>query len=59
MDMISAAAHIDDDILCASYNISLLIAKVGRAHTIGETLISPVILEVTTTVLKHFSEIFP
>lgn len=35
----SAASKQDDDGLRASYNISLLIAKSGKPHTIGEELI--------------------
>ncbi|VVC46108.1 Hypothetical protein CINCED_3A019099 [Cinara cedri] len=35
----------------ASYNISLLIAKTGKPHTIGEDLILPAIKKVITTVL--------
>ncbi|XP_026579775.1 LOW QUALITY PROTEIN: zinc finger MYM-type protein 6-like [Pseudonaja textilis] len=37
--------------LHASYNISLLIAKSGKPHTIGEELILPAIKEVLSTVL--------
>ncbi|VVC42718.1 Hypothetical protein CINCED_3A003924, partial [Cinara cedri] len=42
-----------DDGLIASYNISKLIAKSGKAHTIGEQLILPDIKEVLETVLHH------
>lgn len=42
-----------DDGLIASYNISKLIAKSGKAHTIGEQLILPAIKEVLETVLHH------
>ena len=41
----------EDDGLRASYNISLLIAKSGKPHTIGENLIIPAIEEVLKTVL--------
>ncbi|KFD48236.1 hypothetical protein M514_15905, partial [Trichuris suis] len=41
----------EHDGLLASYNISLLIAKSGKAHTIGEELLIPVISEVLNTVL--------
>lgn len=55
-DMFVAASSKNDDGLRASYNISLLIAQTGKAHTIGETLITPVIREVMTTVLKKDPE---
>ena len=41
----------NDDGLIASYNISLLIAKAGKSHTIGEQLILPAIQEAVTTVM--------
>jgi len=41
----------DVDGLFASYNISLMIAKSGKPHTIGEELIIPAISEVIRTVL--------
>uniref|UniRef100_A0A5S6R034 DUF4371 domain-containing protein n=1 Tax=Trichuris muris TaxID=70415 RepID=A0A5S6R034_TRIMR len=41
----------EHDGLLASYNTSLLIAKSGKAHTIGEELLIPVISEVLNTVL--------
>ena len=39
------------DGLVASYNISLLIAKTGKPHTIGEKLILPVVQEAVTAVM--------
>ena len=42
----------DVDGLRASYNISLLIAKSGKPHTIGEQLILPAIAEVLNNVLQ-------
>ena len=39
------------DGLVSSYTISLLIAKTGKPHTIGEKLILPAIQEVVTTVM--------
>ncbi|KAG8236679.1 hypothetical protein J437_LFUL017070 [Ladona fulva] len=46
----NASKHITDD-LRASYNISLIIAKSGKPHTIGEELILPAVSEVLSTVL--------
>ncbi|KAG0438021.1 SCAN domain-containing protein 3 [Dictyocoela muelleri] len=43
----------EDDGLRASYNISLLIAKAGKPHSIGEELILPAISEVIQTVLNR------
>ncbi|KFD50438.1 hypothetical protein M514_08665 [Trichuris suis] len=39
------------DGLRASFNISLMIARSGKAHTIGEELLHPVVSEVLRTVL--------
>ncbi|KFD65047.1 hypothetical protein M514_22764 [Trichuris suis] len=39
------------DGLRASFNISLMIARSGKAHTIGEELLQPVVSEVLRTVL--------
>ena len=41
------------DGLLASYNLSLMIAKEGKPHTIGEELILPAVKEVLNTVLHH------
>ncbi|CAH1977757.1 unnamed protein product [Acanthoscelides obtectus] len=46
----STSQRIDDGLL-ASYNISLLTAKSGKPHTIGEKLILPAVEEVLKTVL--------
>uniref|UniRef100_A0A5S6Q7E4 DUF4371 domain-containing protein n=1 Tax=Trichuris muris TaxID=70415 RepID=A0A5S6Q7E4_TRIMR len=43
----------DRDGLAASYKISLLIAKTGKPHTIGEELLIPAIAEVVETVLHQ------
>lgn len=49
--LFSVVSKQDDNGLHASYNISLLIAKSGKPHTIGEDLILPAISEVIRTVL--------
>ncbi|XP_053891583.1 protein ZBED8-like [Malaclemys terrapin pileata] len=49
--LFSIASKEDDDGLRASYNISLLIAKSGKPHTIGEELILPAISGVIRTML--------
>ena len=41
------------DGLLASYNLSLMIAKKGKLHTIGEELILPAVKEVLNIVLHH------
>jgi len=51
VNMFSTTSKQDDDGLRASYNISLLIAKSGKPHTIGEELILPAINEVINTML--------
>lgn len=51
--MFASTLKKDDDSLRASYNISLLIAKSGKPHTIGEQLILPAIEEVLKTVLHQ------
>jgi hypothetical protein len=49
--MFPEASKQDDDGLRASYNISLLISKSGKPHTVGEELILPAVSEVLRTVL--------
>ncbi|KRZ16569.1 SCAN domain-containing protein 3 [Trichinella zimbabwensis] len=49
--MFSSAAQQESDGMKASYNISFLIAKTGKPHTIGEELILPAVSEVLHTVL--------
>ncbi|CAH1995507.1 unnamed protein product [Acanthoscelides obtectus] len=49
--MFASTSQTNDDGLRASYNISLLIAKSGKPHTIGEKLILPAVEEVLKTVL--------
>lgn len=49
--MFASTSESNDDGLRASYNISLLIAKSGKPHTIGEQLILPAVEEVLKTVL--------
>ncbi|CAI9721568.1 Hypothetical predicted protein [Octopus vulgaris] len=46
----------ENDGLIASYNIALLVAKSGKSHTIGETLLRPVIEEVLSTVMHEKSD---
>jgi len=41
--------------LLSSYNISLMIAKTGHAHTIGETLVLPAVKDVIETVMGQSS----
>ncbi|CAH1987300.1 unnamed protein product [Acanthoscelides obtectus] len=49
--MFASTSQRNDDDLRTSYNISLLIAKSGKPHTIGEKLILPAVEEVFKTVL--------
>lgn len=49
--MFASTSESNDDGLRASYNISLLIVKSGKSHTIGEQLILPAVEEVLKTVL--------
>ncbi|KFD51901.1 hypothetical protein M513_07230 [Trichuris suis] len=48
----SSASRRNTDGLRASYNISLLIAKCGKPHAIGEELILPAVSEVLRTVVR-------
>ncbi|KFD48204.1 hypothetical protein M513_10918 [Trichuris suis] len=52
--MVSSALQEENDGLLASYNISLIIAKSGKPHSIGKELLLPVISEVLRTLL-HIS----
>ena len=49
--LIGTTSKWDGDGLRAFYNISLLIAKSGKPHTISEGLILPAVSEVISTVL--------
>uniref|UniRef100_A0A5S6QL86 DUF4371 domain-containing protein n=1 Tax=Trichuris muris TaxID=70415 RepID=A0A5S6QL86_TRIMR len=49
--MISSESRLERDGLFAPYRISLMIAKSGKAHTIGEQLLLPVVKEVLRTVV--------
>ena len=51
--MFNKAFNKNDDGLVASYNISLLIAKCEKPHTIGEKLILPSISEAISTVMHQ------
>ncbi|KAG8231017.1 hypothetical protein J437_LFUL010939 [Ladona fulva] len=56
--LFSTATSQDGDGLLSSYNILLMIAKLGKPHTIGEELIIPAISEVMSIVLhKPVSDI--
>ena len=54
--MFASASQQSRDGLRASYNISLLIARSGKPHTIGEELILPAVREVLHTVLHKSPE---
>lgn len=54
--MFNSTSNQNDDGVKASYNIALMIAKTGKPHTIGETLIAPAIREVLKTVLHKNPE---
>ena len=51
MNMFTSSSKNSDDDLKASYNVSLLIAKAGKPHTIGKELILPAVKDVIKTVL--------
>ena len=53
--MFSNLSHQNDEGLRASYNLSLLIAKKGKPHSLGEEVILPAVKEVLDTVLHHKS----
>ena len=50
-NMFASTSPQSTDSLCASYNISLLIARSGKSHTIGEELLLPAVREVLHTVV--------
>ena len=56
MNTFTSSSKNSDDGLKTSYNISLLIAKAGKPHTIGEELILPAVKEVIKTVLHKSPE---
>ena len=56
MNMFTSSSKNSDDGLKASYYIPLLIAKVGKPHTIGEELILSAVKEVIKTVLQKSPE---
>ena len=56
MNKFTSSLKNSDDGLKASYNISLLIAKTGKSHTIWEELILPAVKEVIKTVLHKSPE---
>ena len=51
--MFASSSQQSVDGLLASYNLSLMIARKGKPHTIGEKLILPAVKEVLNTVLHH------
>ena len=55
--MFTSSSKNSDDGLKASYNISLLIAKAGKPHTIGEELILSAVKEVIKTVLQKSEQV--
>ena len=55
--MFNKAFNKNDDGLVASYNISLLIAKCGKPHTIGEKLILPASEAISTVMHQDASSV--
>ncbi|CAH2012114.1 unnamed protein product [Acanthoscelides obtectus] len=51
--LFASTSQRNDDGLRASYNISLLIAKSGKTHTIGENLILPAVVEEVLKTVLH------
>ena len=51
--LLASSSQKCDDGLIIFYNVSKLVAKIGKAHTIGEELILPAVKEVLETVLHH------
>ena len=56
MNMFTSSSKNSDDSQKAYWNISLLIAKASKPHTIGEELILPAVKEVIKTVLHESPE---
>ena len=51
--MLSNLSQKSDDALLVSYNLSLMIGRKDKSHTIGEELILSSVKEVFDTVLHH------
>ena len=51
LDCTGSMAQSSEKVLEASYELSLLIAKVKKSHTIGETLIKPSLLKADDIIL--------
>ena len=56
MNIFTSLSKNSDDVLKASYNISLLIAKADKPHTIGEELILHAVKKAIKTVLHKSPE---
>ncbi|CAB3242569.1 unnamed protein product [Arctia plantaginis] len=62
LDSTGSFAQSSEKVLEASYELSLLIAKAKKSHTIGETLVKPCLLKATDIILgpetkQKFSQI--